>query len=164
MKREHIKSESYIEWLKSLGCVFYVPFDYEDGLKELIGFDIIFRSPGCLPTRKEIILEKERGALVTTEVEQVIKLTEAHVIGITGSDGKTTTTTLIDLILKARRSFFIYFISFKGLIESKLSIISILSLTSTNNNFEFSSYDIILARYHMSLFIEYEFLLEFKAN
>ena len=57
-----------------------------------------------------------------------------------------------------------YFISFKGLIESKLSIISILSLTSTNNNFEFSSYDIILARYHMSLFIECVFLLEFKAN
>ena len=74
---------------------------YEDGLKELIGFDIIFRSPGCLPTRKEIILEKERGALVTTEVEQVIKLTPSKVIGVTGSDGKTTTTTLTNLILEA---------------------------------------------------------------
>ena len=74
---------------------------YEDGLKELIRFDIIFRSPGCLPTRKEIILEKERGALVTTEVEQVIKLTPSKVIGVTGSDGKTTTTTLTNLILEA---------------------------------------------------------------
>lgn len=36
MKREHIKSESYIDWLKSLGCVFYVPLDYENGLKDLI--------------------------------------------------------------------------------------------------------------------------------
>lgn len=74
---------------------------YEDGLKELAGFDIIFRSPGCLPTREEIIKEKNRGALITTEVEQVIKLSPAKVIGVTGSDGKTTTTTLIDIILKA---------------------------------------------------------------
>ena len=74
---------------------------HEDGLKELVGFDIIFRSPGCLPTREEIVNEKKRGALVTTEVEQVIKLTPAKVIGITGSDGKTTTTTLINLVLDA---------------------------------------------------------------
>lgn len=74
---------------------------HEDGLKELVGFDIIFRSPGCLPTREEIVDEKKRGALVTTEVEQVIKLTPAKVIGITGSDGKTTTTTLINLVLDA---------------------------------------------------------------
>ena len=74
---------------------------HEDGLKDLIGFDIIFRSPGCLPTRSEIVKEIERGALVTTEVEQVIKLTPAKVIGVTGSDGKTTTTTLINLVLEA---------------------------------------------------------------
>ena len=74
---------------------------HEDGLKELVGFDIIFRSPGCLPTREELVDEKKRGALVTTEVEQVIKLTPAKVIGITGSDGKTTTTTLINLVLEA---------------------------------------------------------------
>ena len=74
---------------------------YEDGLSNLVNFDIIFRSPGCLPTRSEIVKEKARGALVTTEVEQVIKLTPAKVIGITGSDGKTTTTTLINLVLEA---------------------------------------------------------------
>ena len=74
---------------------------HEDGLKALIGFDIIFRSPGCLPTREEIVNEINRGAIVTTEIEQVIKLTPSKVIGVTGSDGKTTTTTLIDLILKA---------------------------------------------------------------
>ena len=36
MKREHIKLESYIDWLKSMGCVFYVPLDYDNGLNELI--------------------------------------------------------------------------------------------------------------------------------
>ena len=74
---------------------------YEDGLTNLVGFDIIFRSPGCLPTRSEIKKEIERGAYVTTEVNEVVRLTPSKVIGITGSDGKTTTTTLIDLILKA---------------------------------------------------------------
>ena len=67
----------------------------------MIGYDIIFRSPGCLPTRREIQAEIARGAYVTTEVEEVIKLTPAKVIGVTGSDGKTTTTTLIDLILRS---------------------------------------------------------------
>ena len=74
---------------------------YEDGLSKLKGFDIIFRSPGCLPTREELALEIERGAYVTTEVEQVVKLTPSRVIGVTGSDGKTTTTTLIDLVLRS---------------------------------------------------------------
>ena len=74
---------------------------YDDGLVKLNGFDIIFRSPGCLPSREEIQKEKERGCYVTTEVAEVIKLTPAKVIGITGSDGKTTTTTLIDLVLRS---------------------------------------------------------------
>ena len=73
---------------------------YEDGLSNLVGFDIIFRSPGCLPTRSEIEAEIKRGAYVTTEVNEVIRLTPAKVIGVTGSDGKTTTTTLIDLVLR----------------------------------------------------------------
>lgn len=71
------------------------------GLEKLTGYDIIFRSPGCLPTRKEIQEELKRGAYVTTEVAEVIKYTPSKVIGITGSDGKTTTTTLIDLVLKS---------------------------------------------------------------
>ena len=74
---------------------------YDDGLTNLVGYDIIFRSPGCLPTRPEIIKEINRGAYVTTEVAEVINLTPSKVIGVTGSDGKTTTTTLIDLILKS---------------------------------------------------------------
>lgn len=35
-RREHKPGQTYIDWLKSLGCVFYVPFDYNNGLKELI--------------------------------------------------------------------------------------------------------------------------------
>ena len=70
-------------------------------LDNLVGFDVIFRSPSCLPNRKEILAERERGCYVTTEIEEVIKLTPSKIIGVTGSDGKTTTTTLIDLVLRA---------------------------------------------------------------
>ena len=73
----------------------------EDCLNNLVGYDIIFRSPSCLPNRKEILEEKTRGCYVTSEIEEVIKLSPSKIIGVTGSDGKTTTTTLIDLVLRA---------------------------------------------------------------
>lgn len=69
-------------------------------LKNLKGFDIIFRSPSCLPTKEELVKEKMHGAIVTTEIEQLMKLAPCKIIGITGSDGKTTTTTLTAEILK----------------------------------------------------------------
>ena len=72
----------------------------KDSLKELRGFEFIFRSPSCLPTKPELLAEKERGAIITTEIEQLIKMAPCKVIGITGSDGKTTTTTLTHLVLK----------------------------------------------------------------
>lgn len=78
-------------------------FDYflgEGNLKNLKGFELIFRSPSCLPTKSELVAEKERGAVVTTEIEQLMKMSPCKIIGITGSDGKTTTTTLTYEILK----------------------------------------------------------------
>lgn len=74
----------------------------ENYLEELVGFDLIFRSPSCLPTTPELLAEAERGAIITTEVEMVIELCPGTVIGVTGSDGKTTTTTLISKILEAK--------------------------------------------------------------
>ena len=78
-------------------------FDYFFGkncFENLKGFDIIFRSPSFLPTRKELVEEEERGAIITSEIEMLMKLTPATIIGVTGSDGKTTTTSLIYSILK----------------------------------------------------------------
>lgn len=69
-------------------------------LTGLVGFDIIFRAPSCLPTTPELQAEIARGAIVTSEIEMVMKLCPGKIIGITGSDGKTTTTTLIYEILK----------------------------------------------------------------
>ena len=69
-------------------------------LSKLHCFDLILRSPSCLPTIPELQEEAERGAIVTTEVELLMKMCPCQVIGVTGSDGKTTTTTLIYEILK----------------------------------------------------------------
>ena len=69
-------------------------------LQYLKNFNVIFRSPSCLPTKPELVEETNRGALVTTEVELLMKMCPAKIIGITGSDGKTTTTSLINSILQ----------------------------------------------------------------
>ena len=72
----------------------------ENDLSKLIGFDIIFRSPTCRPDLPEISAEVERGAILTSEIEMLLELCPAKTIGVTGSDGKTTTATLIYEILK----------------------------------------------------------------
>lgn len=78
-------------------------FSYSFGkncLENLNGFNVIFRSPSCLPTRTELQKEAERGAIVTTEVEMLMEMCPCKIVGVTGSDGKTTTTSLINAILK----------------------------------------------------------------
>ncbi len=72
----------------------------KNNLEKLIGFDIIFRSPSCMPTRKELVLEEQKGAIVTTEIEMLMEMAPCKIIGVTGSDGKTTTTSLIYEIVK----------------------------------------------------------------
>ena len=69
-------------------------------LENLKKFEIIFRSPSCLPTRIELEEEENRGAIITTEIEMLMKMCPCKIIGVTGSDGKTTTTSLIYAILK----------------------------------------------------------------
>ena len=72
----------------------------KDCMKYLKNFNVIFRSPSCLPTKPELVEEANRGALVTTEVELLMQMCPAKIIGVTGSDGKTTTTSLINSILQ----------------------------------------------------------------
>ena len=65
----------------------------KDNLSKLKGFDIIFRSPSCMPTKPELEEEAKNGAIVTTEIEMLMEMCPAKIIGVTGSDGKTTTTS-----------------------------------------------------------------------
>lgn len=72
----------------------------ENYLKDL-DVDIVFRTPGMkfyLPELEEL---KSRGVVVTSEMEEFFDLCPCKIIAVTGSDGKTTTTTIISEILKA---------------------------------------------------------------
>lgn len=72
----------------------------DDYLNDLNDCDYIFRSPGIKPFLPEIKEAVLNGVILTSEIEEVINLAPCKVIGITGSDGKTTTTTLISEFLK----------------------------------------------------------------
>lgn len=69
-------------------------------MSKLKGFDVIFKSPSCRFDLPEIQQEIERGAILTSEIELVMELVPCKIIAVTGSDGKTTTTSLIYEILK----------------------------------------------------------------
>ena len=71
----------------------------ESYLDDLDG-EIIFRSPGIRPDIPSFLKAKEKGALITSEMEVFFDLCPCKIIAVTGSDGKTTTTTLISEFLK----------------------------------------------------------------
>ena len=74
----------------------------EDNLSHLQGFSVIFRSPSCRPDTTEIVDEVQKGAVLTSEIEMLMQTCPGTIIGITGSDGKTTTTNLIYRILQEK--------------------------------------------------------------
>ena len=72
----------------------------EDYLKPPYG-DVIFKTPGIRPDLPEISAAVQSGAELTSEMEAFFQVCPCTIIGVTGSDGKTTTTTLISELLKA---------------------------------------------------------------
>ena len=62
--------------------------------------DYIFRSPGFRPDLDEMVAAIEQGAILSSEMELFFEICPCSIIGITGSDGKTTTTTLTHLFLE----------------------------------------------------------------
>lgn len=69
-------------------------------LSNLDKFDYILRTPGIKPFLPEIEEAIKKGVKLTSEIELLIDLAPCKVIGVTGSDGKTTTTTLISKFLE----------------------------------------------------------------
>lgn len=63
--------------------------------------DIVFRTPGMRYYMDELVRMRERGIVVTSEMEVFFDLCPCKIIAVTGSDGKTTTTTVISEFLKA---------------------------------------------------------------
>ena len=83
--------------LEAMGAELKLGADYLEGLDQ----DIIFRTPGLMPFDPHLEAAKARGSLVTSEMEVFMSLCPCPIIAVTGSDGKTTTTTIISELLKA---------------------------------------------------------------
>lgn len=65
-----------------------------EGYVSSLSGDLIFKTPGMRPDIPELLAAEKAGAKVTTEMEVFMDLCPAPITAITGSDGKTTTTTL----------------------------------------------------------------------
>ncbi len=96
-KRTRKQMGQQAEDLERRGCVLHLGEDY---LKELDA-DVIFRTPGLRPDVPEIAACVEKGAELTSEMEIFFQVCPCPIIAVTGSDGKTTTTTIIAELLKA---------------------------------------------------------------
>ena len=83
--------------LKAMGAELCLGEDYLEHLDQ----DVIFRTPGLMPFDEHLEKAKARGAVVTSEMEVFMSLCPCKTIAITGSDGKTTTSTIISELLKA---------------------------------------------------------------
>ncbi len=77
-----------------------VQFRLGDGYLDDLGGDVIFRTPGMHPGQPALAAAVENGSVVTSEMEVFFSLCPCRVFAITGSDGKTTTTTLTAELLK----------------------------------------------------------------
>ena len=96
-KRQREDFGGQAEELESLGAELRLGPDYLDGLDH----DVIFRTPGLRPDVPQLLAARERGSTITSEMEVFFQVCPCKTIAVTGSDGKTTTTTIIAELLKA---------------------------------------------------------------
>ena len=82
--------------LTALGAKLQLGVDYLDHLTQ----DVIFRTPGLRHDVPQLKAAVERGATLTSEMEVFFEVCPCPIIAVTGSDGKTTTTTIIAKLLE----------------------------------------------------------------
>ena len=96
-EREAYDNQSLLLELEALGATLHMGADYLDDLTQ----DVIFRSPGIRPDIPAFEQAKANGAVITSEMEVFFHVCPCKTIAVTGSDGKTTTTTIIAKLLEA---------------------------------------------------------------
>ena len=97
-RRSADKFQETYDSLTAKGVQFILGDDYLDHLTE---FDIVFRTPGMYFNNEAITRAREAGVVITSEMESFFDLCPCKIYGVTGSDGKSTSTTLIAEILAA---------------------------------------------------------------
>ncbi len=90
------KLDAEVLELEAQGARLHLGEDYLDG----ISGDVVFRTPGLHPDTPQIRALREQGAVISSEMEAFFTVCPAPIIAVTGSDGKTTTSTLIAEMLK----------------------------------------------------------------
>lgn len=91
------KLDAEVLALEAVGCRLSVGEGYLEGLEA----DVVFRTPGIHPGNPALQELRARGAEITSEMEAFFEVCPCTILAVTGSDGKTTTTTLIAEMLKA---------------------------------------------------------------
>lgn len=71
----------------------------ENYLDNLTGFDVVFKTPSMRIDCDALVRAAQEGAYITSEMEEFTKYCKAKIFAVTGSDGKTTTTTIISKLL-----------------------------------------------------------------
>ena len=71
----------------------------EGYLNKLIGFEVVFKTPSMRIDSEALVRAKEEGAYITSEMEEFVRYCKGKIYAVTGSDGKTTTTTIISKLL-----------------------------------------------------------------
>lgn len=72
----------------------------EGYLDKLTGYEVVFKSPSMRIDSEALVKAKKEGAYITSEMEEFVRYTKGKIYAVTGSDGKTTTTTIISKLLK----------------------------------------------------------------
>jgi len=94
-KRTYTELGDPADSFKKRGAKLRLGDEYLSDLSE----DIIFRTPGLMPTNPALIEAVKRGAVLTSEIEVFFEICPCKTIAVTGSDGKTTTTSIIAQLL-----------------------------------------------------------------
>ena len=82
--------------LENLGVELRLGPGYLEGLDQ----EVIFRTPGMHPDTPALAQARARGSVVTSEMEAFFQVCPCPIIAVTGSDGKTTTTTIISQLME----------------------------------------------------------------
>ena len=90
------KLDAEVLELEAQGAKLHLGERYLDGLEG----DVVFRTPGLHPDTPQIKALRESGAVITSEMQAFFEVCPVPIIAVTGSDGKTTTSTLISELLK----------------------------------------------------------------
>jgi UDP-N-acetylmuramoylalanine--D-glutamate ligase len=96
-KDEDEFDELIYEELVAKGCDFSLGENYLDAIFDC---DVVFRTPGMYFNDETLTKARKQGVVITSEMETFFELCPCKTYGVTGSDGKTTTTTLISELLK----------------------------------------------------------------